>query len=84
MKGYMKLKQLLAYLYALALVLLLSTLAFSQSSSSVNQQYLVFSISKPELKIEMPGLAEKIKDQSNPKKNIIEDEVFTTALLMDN
>jgi hypothetical protein len=57
----MKMKQILAYLYTLILVILLSSLAFSQNTPSEDDQYLAFATSKPELVGSMGELTKKIK-----------------------
>ena len=61
MKGIiMKLTRLLSYVYTIALVILLSSLAFSQNTPSEDEQYLAFASTMPELQGGMAELVKKI------------------------
>lgn len=75
----MKLKQLLTYLYALVLIVLLSSLAFSQNTPSEEEQYLAFATQMPELTGGMGELAKKIKYPSMAKQTNIEGKVYAMA-----
>jgi protein TonB len=80
MKGIiMKVKQMLAYLYTLILIILLSSLAFSQNTPSEDDQYLAFATSMPELVGGMGELTKKIKYPSIAKQTSIEGKVFAMA-----
>ena len=80
MKGIiMKIKQMLAYLYTLVLVVLLSSMAFSQNTPSEDDQYLAFATSMPELVGGMGELTKKIKYPSIAKQNTVEGKVYAMA-----
>jgi len=75
----MKIKQILTYVYALALTILLSSLTFSQNTPSEDEQYLAFATQMPELNGGMPELVKKIKYPAIAKQNNIEGKVFAMA-----
>ena len=75
----MKMKQLLTYMYTITLILLLSSLAFSQSTPSEDEQYLAFASTMPELQGGMQELVKKIKYPSVAKQTNIEGKVFAMA-----
>lgn len=75
----MKIKQLLTYVYALALVFFLSSLVFSQSAPSEDEQYLAFATQMPELEGGMPELVKKIKYPPLAKQSNLEGKVFAMA-----
>lgn len=75
----MKLKQFLTYTYTIILVLLLSSLAFSQNTPSEDEQYLAFASTMPELQGGMQELVKKIKYPSVAKQTNIEGKVFAMA-----
>ena len=75
----MKLKQLLTYLYALVLIVLLSSLAFSQNTPDEDEQYLAFATQMPELSGGMGELSKKIKYPSVAKQTNIEGKVYAMA-----
>jgi protein TonB len=75
----MKLKQLLTYLYALVLIVLLSSLAFSQNTPSEDEQYLAFATQMPELSGGMGELSKKIKYPAVAKQTNIEGKVYAMA-----
>ena len=80
MKGIiMKLTRLLSYVYTIALVILLSSLAFSQNTPSEDEQYLAFASTMPELQGGMTELVKKIKYPSVAKQTNIEGKVFAMA-----
>lgn len=80
MKGIiMKMKQLLTYMYTITLILLLSSLAFSQNTPSEDEQYLAFASTMPELQGGMQELVKKIKYPSVAKQTNIEGKVFAMA-----
>ncbi len=75
----MKLKNILSYIYALALVVLLSSMAFPQSTPSEDEQYLAFATTMPELEGGMPGLVSKIKYPTVAKQTNLEGKVYAMA-----
>ncbi len=75
----MKLKQLLTYAYTLILIVLLSSLAFSQNTPSEDEQYLGFAQVMPELQGGMGELSKKIKYPSVAKQTNIEGKVYAMA-----
>ncbi len=75
----MKIKQVLTYAYTLALIILLSSLAFSQNAPSEDEQYLAFATQMPELEGGMPELVKKIKYPPLAKQTNIEGKVFAMA-----
>lgn len=75
----MKLKQLLTYFYTLVLIVLLSSLAFSQNTPSEEEQYLAFATQMPELTGGMGELSKKIKYPAMAKQTNIEGKVFAMA-----
>lgn len=75
----MKIKQLLTYAYTLALIILLSSLTFSQNAPSEDEQYLAFATQMPELEGGMPELVKKIKYPTVAKQTNIEGKVFAMA-----
>jgi protein TonB len=75
----MKLKQILTYLYALVLIVLLSSLAFSQNTPSEDEQYLAFATQMPELSGGMGELSKKIKYPAMAKQTNIEGKVYAMA-----
>ena len=75
----MKLKQLLTYLYTLVLIVLLSSLAFSQNTPSEDEQYLAFATQMPELSGGMGELSKKIKYPAVAKQTNIEGKVYAMA-----
>ena len=75
----MKLKQLLTYLYALVLIVLLSSLAFSQNTPSEEEQYLAFATQMPELNGGMGELSKKLKYPAVAKQTNIEGKVYAMA-----
>ena len=75
----MKLKQLLTYLYTLVLIVLLSSLAFSQNTPSEDEQYLAFATQKPKLPGGMGDLYKKIKYPAVAKQTNIEGKVYAMA-----
>lgn len=77
----MKTKQILTYAYTLVLVLLLSTLAFSQNTPSEDEQYLAFATTMPEIEGGMQELAKKIKYPSIAKQSGLEGKVYAMAFV---
>ncbi|MDP2363463.1 MAG: energy transducer TonB [Ignavibacteria bacterium] len=75
----MKLKLILSYVYTLVLILLLSTLVFSQSTPAEDDQYLAYATTMPELEGGMPELVKKIKYPEFAKKTNIEGKVYVLA-----
>ena len=75
----MKLKQLLTYIYTLVLIVLLSSLAFSQNAPSEDEQYLAFATQMPELAGGMGELSKKIKYPTVAKQTNIEGKVYAMA-----
>ena len=75
----MKLKQLLTYLYTLVLIVLLSSLAFSQNTPSEDEQYLAFATQMPELTGGMGELSKKLKYPAVAKQTNIEGKVYAMA-----
>jgi outer membrane biosynthesis protein TonB len=75
----MKTKQLLTYAYTLALIVLLSSLAFSQNTPSEEQQYLAFATQMPELSGGMGELSKKIKYPTVAKQTYLEGKVYAMA-----
>lgn len=71
----MKIKQVLTYAYTLALIILLSSLAFSQNAPSEDEQYLAFATQMPELEGGMPELVKKTKYPPLAKQTNIEAKV---------
>ena len=80
----MKTKQLLSYIYTLTLIILLSTLAFSQSSPSEDEQYLAFATTMPQLEGGMEQLSKKIIYPTFAKNNKIEGKVYAMAFVDEN
>jgi len=80
----MKFKQTLAYIYALVLIVLLSSLAFSQSAPSGDDQYLAFATTMPELEGGMQELVKKIKYPAVAKQTNIEGKVYAMAYVDEN
>jgi len=80
----MKLKQLLTYLYTLVLIVLLSSLAFSQNTPSEEEQYLAFATQMPELSGGMGELSKKIKYPGIAKQTNIEGKVYAMAYVDEN
>jgi protein TonB len=77
----MKIKQILTYIYTVVLVVLLSSLAFSQNAPSEDAQYLAFATSMPELIGGMPDLVKKIKYPSVAKQTNLEGKVYAMAFV---
>ena len=75
----MKLKRLLTYAYTLALIVLLSSLAFSQNTPSEEEQYLAFATQMPELSGGMGELSKKIKYPTVAKQTNLEGKVYAMA-----
>jgi protein TonB len=75
----MKLKQLVTYAYTLILIVLLSSLAFSQNTPSEDEQYLGFAQVMPELQGGMGELTKKIKYPAMAKQTNIEGKVYAMA-----
>jgi protein TonB len=80
----MKTKKFLSYIYTLTLIILLSTLAFSQSSPSEDEQYLAFATTMPELQGGMEQLTKKINYPTFAKNNKIEGKVYAMAYVDEN
>ena len=72
-------RRVFSYIYAVALVVLLSSLAFSQSTPSEEEQYLAFATTMPELEGGMPELVKKIKYPAVAKQANIEGKVYAMA-----
>lgn len=77
----MKTKQILTYIYAVVLAVLLSSLAFSQNAPSEDGQYLAFATTMPELIGGMPDLVKKIKYPSVAKQTNLEGKVYAMAFV---
>jgi protein TonB len=77
----MKLKQILAFIYTLALIVLLNKLAFTQSAPSGDEQYLPFATTMPELEGGMPELVKKIKYPEIAKRVNLEGKVYAMAFV---
>lgn len=75
----MKLKRLVTYSYTLILIVLLSSLAFSQNTPSEDEQYLGFAQVMPELQGGMGELSKKIKYPPVAKQTNIEGKVYAMA-----
>jgi protein TonB len=79
-----KIKQILTYAYTLALFLLLSSVAFTQSAASDDEQYLAFASTMPELEGGMPVLVKKIKYPPIAKQTNLEGKVYAMAFVDEN
>jgi protein TonB len=77
----MKLKQLLTYVYTIVLIVLLSSLAFSQNTPSEEAQYLAFATTMPELQGGMAEVSKKIKYPNIAKQTGLEGKVYAMAFV---
>lgn len=75
----MKIKQIPAFFYTLALIVLLSSLAFTQSAPDGDDQYHAFATVMPELVGGMPELVKKINYPKIAKTGNIEGKVYAMA-----
>lgn len=79
----MKIKRILTYLYAITLLILLSSINFAQNAPD-DQSYLAFASQMPELQGGMAELTKKIHYPEFAKKNGIEGKVFAMAYVDEN
>lgn len=79
----MKIKKILTYLYTITIIILLSSMAFSQSAPS-DDKYLAFATTMPELQGGMAELTKKITYPEFAKKNGIEGKVYAMAYVDEN
>lgn len=80
----MRLKQLLTYFYTIVLIVMISSLTFSQSTPSEEEKYLAFATTMPELIGGMPELAKKINYPSIAKQTSLEGKVYAMAYVDEN